>query len=289
MYANASGWCIHAALLLAFPTFLSSAFIATSPRGAGEVSRHLPQLQLQQQQQQQQQQACTSTSRFSLVTREDGSSDSSSSSSSSSSGRSSRRELLEGGAVALLASVAAAALPAPSLAKGIDISEVKGLDVTEVMHLGAGSSGGKATKPLRDCLLNVERVRISTQQLEDTLTNEGAPPGLTSLIKGLIKNYKLDDSLQQGAKYIESPGDRNAAASAGREALEYLALTAEYFPVVVDDRTGAPKKLSSEALEFTINALIATRAKLDLFLSKVPSDALREARAEIKSEGTSES
>lgn len=73
-------------------------------------------------------------------------------------------------------------------------------------------------------------------QLEDTLTNEGAPPGLTSLIKGLIKNYKLDDSLQQGAKYIESPGDRNAAASAGREALEYLALTAEYFPVVVDDR-----------------------------------------------------
>lgn len=73
-------------------------------------------------------------------------------------------------------------------------------------------------------------------QLEDTLTNEGAPPGLTGLIKGLTKNYKLDESLQQGAKYIESPGDRNAAASAGREALEYLALTAEYFPVEVDDR-----------------------------------------------------
>lgn len=73
-------------------------------------------------------------------------------------------------------------------------------------------------------------------QLEDTLTNDGAPPGLTGLIKGLIKNYKLDESLQQGAKYIESPGDRNAAASAGREALEYLAQTAEYFPVEVDDR-----------------------------------------------------
>lgn len=73
-------------------------------------------------------------------------------------------------------------------------------------------------------------------QLEDTLTNEGAPPGLTGLIKGLIKNYKLDDSLQQGAKYIESSGDRNAAASAGREALEYLAQTAEYFPVELDDR-----------------------------------------------------
>lgn len=50
-------------------------------------------------------------------------------------------------------------------------------------------------------------------------------------------------------------------------------------------RTGAPKKLNAEALEFTINALSATRAKLEFFLSKVPSDALREARAEIKAEG----
>lgn len=54
-------------------------------------------------------------------------------------------------------------------------------------------------------------------------------------------------------------------------------------------RTGKPKKLSSEALEFTINALVATRGKLEFFLSKVPSDALREARAEIKSEGGGES
>lgn len=73
-------------------------------------------------------------------------------------------------------------------------------------------------------------------QLEDTLTNEGSPPGLTGLVKGLIKNYKLDESLQQGAMYIERQGDRNAAASAGREALEYLAQTAEYFPVEIDDR-----------------------------------------------------
>lgn len=53
-------------------------------------------------------------------------------------------------------------------------------------------------------------------------------------------------------------------------------------------RTGTPKKLNGEALEFTINALGATRAKLEFFLSKVPSDALREARAEIKSEGGSD-
>lgn len=66
-----------------------------------------------------------------------------------------------------------------------------------------------------------------------------------------------------------------------------------YFLVLIEtnrnDRTGVPKKLSSEALEFTINALVATRVKLDIFLSKVPSDALREARAEIKSEAGSES
>lgn len=82
-------------------------------------------------------------------------------------GSSSRRGFLAGGTVALLATVVATASPAPSVAKGFDVSEVKGLDVNEVMHLGAGSTGGKATKPLRDCLLNVERVRISTKQVPD--------------------------------------------------------------------------------------------------------------------------
>lgn len=45
---------------------------------------------------------------------------------------------------------------------GIDI---KGIDVSEVLHPGAGDGGGKATKPLRDCVLNVERVRVSTKQV----------------------------------------------------------------------------------------------------------------------------
>lgn len=45
--------------------------------------------------------------------------------------------------------------------------------------------------------------------------------------------------------------------------------------------------MSAEALDFTVNALGATRAKLDVFLSKVPPDVLREARAELKAEGSS--
>lgn len=73
-------------------------------------------------------------------------------------------------------------------------------------------------------------------QLEDDLTNKGAPPGLNGLVKGLIKNYKLDESLRQGVMYIESSGDRRTADSAGREALEYLAQTAEYFPPELDER-----------------------------------------------------
>lgn len=51
-------------------------------------------------------------------------------------------------------------------------------------------------------------------------------------------------------------------------------------------RTGKPKKMNAETLEFTINALSATRGKLEFFLSKVPTDALRDARAEIKAEGS---
>lgn len=44
------------------------------------------------------------------------------------------------------------------------------------------------------------------------------------------------------------------------------------------------KAMNAEALEFTVNALGATRAKLDVYLSKLPSDALQEARAVIKAE-----
>lgn len=54
---------------------------------------------------------------------------------------------------------------------------------------------------------------------------------------------------------------------------------------MLHSRTGATKTMNAEALEFTVNALGATRGKLEVFLSKVPSDALREARAEIKAEG----
>lgn len=128
-------YATSAALILILSTSLSSAFLATSPRGSGGAPRHGFR---------------TCASATTTMT--------------SDPGGSSRRAFLEGGAAALLASVAAVALPSPSLAK-LDISEVKGLDVNEVMHLGAGSSGGKATKPLRDCLLNVERVRVSTKQV----------------------------------------------------------------------------------------------------------------------------
>ena len=89
--------------------------------------------------------------------------------------------------------------------------------------------------PLTRWPIEITPTRWSAQ-LEDTLTEEGPPPGLTSLVKGLVKNYKLDESLRQGALYIDSQGDRNAAASAGREALEYLAQTIEYFPVELDER-----------------------------------------------------
>lgn len=130
---------LSSALVLVLSTSLSSAFLAASPRAAGGASRSGFR-------------SCASTP--TMMTSDPGGSTSTS-----------RRAFVEGGAAALLASVAAvAALPPPSLAK-LDISEVKGLDVNEVMHLGAGSSGGKATKPLRDCLLNVERVRVSTKQV----------------------------------------------------------------------------------------------------------------------------
>lgn len=60
---------------------------------------------------------------------------------------------------------ASTAAPAPSIAKDFGGIDVKGIDVSEVLHPGAGVGGGKATKPLRDCVLNVERVRVSTKQV----------------------------------------------------------------------------------------------------------------------------
>lgn len=67
--------------------------------------------------------------------------------------------------------------------------------------------------------------------------------------------------------------------------LSYLALLrSAVFNARSHHRTGAPKKMNAETLEFTINALGATRGKLEYFLSKIPRDALLEARTEIKGE-----
>lgn len=81
-------------------------------------------------------------------------------------GSTSRKHFLQKGAVAAAWGLVAASLaPPPSLAKDVGGIDIRGIDVSEVLHMGAGESGGKATKPLRDCVLNVERVRISTQQV----------------------------------------------------------------------------------------------------------------------------
>ena len=81
---------------------------------------------------------------------------------------SSRKSFLRRGATAAAASwglVAAVASPAPSLAKDIGGIDVRGIDVAEMLHPGAGGGSGKASRPLRDCVLSVERVRISTKQV----------------------------------------------------------------------------------------------------------------------------
>lgn len=79
---------------------------------------------------------------------------------------SSRRAFLgRGAAAAAWGLVLASAAPAPSTAKDVGGIDVRGIDVAEMLHPGVGGLGGKASKPLRDCVLNVERVRISTQQV----------------------------------------------------------------------------------------------------------------------------
>lgn len=87
----------------------------------------------------------------------------------SSSESSSRKAFFRQGATAVAASwglvAAAVASPAPSLAKDIGGIDVRGIDVAEMLHPGAGGGSGKASSPLRDCLLNVERVRVSTKQV----------------------------------------------------------------------------------------------------------------------------
>lgn len=77
----------------------------------------------------------------------------------------SRGEFLRRGALTAAWGLAAVSgAPSASQAKDFGGIDVRGIDVAEVLHPGAGV-GGKASKPLRDCLLNVERVRVSTKQV----------------------------------------------------------------------------------------------------------------------------
>lgn len=137
------GWRAVALLLALFP--LSSSSFITSPLRGPTAWHHQPQ---------------GTCSRLFMANEP----------STSTSTPSSRRAFLERGAVAASWGLVAASLaPARSLATDFAGIDVRGIDVSEILHPGVGGGGGKASRPLRDCLLNVERVRISTKQVTQSI------------------------------------------------------------------------------------------------------------------------
>lgn len=94
----------------------------------------------------------------------------------------------------------ATATPHEATAKDFaGLIDIKGIDTSEVLHPGAGGGGwtGKASKPLRDCIVNVERVRVSTKQVTQSVSQRVALPdiehgqcGLNSVDLGCPRGHR---------------------------------------------------------------------------------------------------
>ena len=151
MYTKHSGGCVLALLLALIPS-PSNSFLSSGSLASTVVQRL-------------QQQTEARNRPFMKANKHDATLSSAASAPSVS-----RKSFIGSGALATMWSFAAVATtPFASDAAQFAGVEIRGIDVAEVLHPGVGGTG-KATKPLRDCLLNVERVRISTKQVKSSLS-----------------------------------------------------------------------------------------------------------------------
>mmetsp|Transcript_7736 Transcript_7736/g.11660 ORF Transcript_7736/g.11660 Transcript_7736/m.11660 type:complete len:211 (-) Transcript_7736:769-1401(-) len=142
------------------------------------------------------------------------------------------------------------------------------------------------SRSIKECVYSIERVKQSCNQLEDSI-ERGEYSDLKVLVKGIVRNYKLEASLKEIAK-----NSNQKTKNLANEILELLDLIVNYFPENYNNTTGTKiKVLNPEQAIFTVEALKAVENKIqefeNQFLRSEIFAVVEEVRREIKEEETS--
>jgi hypothetical protein len=141
----------------------------------------------------------------------------------------------------------------------------------------------KSEETLQEALYYVSRVQeatvqqerlVSTGKFKDTQRNN-----IRMALKMMLDNYKLSDNIVTASAYA-SPQDRVMKASeAGKEAIDVLETTRDYFAKELK-----VSGLTDEQRKFVVQAMQATRTKLDGFLNYMPGDVVVKSRQQVERE-----
>lgn len=167
-------------------------------------------------------------------------------------------------------------------AKGFQIGDITGNTGEDAMST---TFQGRVNDPdkLQGALYLISRVQEATAQQERLVSTgkfkDVQRNNIKMAINMMLDNYRLGDQIVTASGYVEPSTNVMRASSAGNEAIDVLETAKEYFSK--DLKVAA---LSDEQRKFIVQAMQTTRAKLDNFLSFMPSDVVSKARQQVEDE-----
>lgn len=138
-------------------------------------------------------------------------------------------------------------------------------------------------RKLQESLYWISRVQEATAQ-EERLVSTGKfkdmqRNNIKMALNMMLENYRLADNIVVASGYVTPQDSVIRASQAGGEAVEVLQTAQEYFAKELKV-TG----LTEEQRKFIVDAMKATRAKLDGFLNYMPAEAVQAARKQVEDE-----
>lgn len=135
---------------------------------------------------------------------------------------------------------------------------------------------------LQDALYLISRVQEATAQQERLVSTgkfkDMQRNNIKMALNFMLDNYKLGDQIVVASAYA-STDNVFKASQAGNEAIDVLETAKEYFAkeLKVSGLTDTQRK-------FVVDAMSATRGKLDTFLTYMPADVVQAARQQVEDE-----
>jgi len=141
----------------------------------------------------------------------------------------------------------------------------------------------KSVNELQEALYLISRVQEATVQQERLVSTgkfkDMQRNSIKMALNMMLNNYKLGDQIVVASAYASPADNVFKASQAGKEAIDVLETAQEYFAKELK-----VSGLTDTQRSFIVDAMTATRTKLDNFLKFMPAETVQAARKQVEDE-----